>query len=159
IPLRLRPGQSIPFRPEDVILQTGDIVHVRAREAQLFYTGGLLPSGVYPLPRDYDIDVVQAILQVGGPLVAGGINPVNIGGVFIQEGLGIPSPSLVTVLRRTPGGGQVPIRVDLAAALKDPRERILLQAGDVLIMQEKPAEAIVRYLTQRIRLDSFFRII
>src|SRR5262249_28252047 len=45
IPLRLRPGEQLNFRPEDIILQNGDIVYVKAREAELFYTGGFLPSG------------------------------------------------------------------------------------------------------------------
>jgi hypothetical protein len=41
----------------------------------------------------------------------------------------------------------VPIRVDLRKALRDPRERILVQPGDMLILQEKPCEAVARYLT------------
>jgi hypothetical protein len=52
IPLRLRPGEPVPFRPEDVILNSGDTVIVEARTAEVFYTAGLLGSGQYPLPRD-----------------------------------------------------------------------------------------------------------
>ncbi len=52
------------------------------------------------------------------------------------------------VIRRTPGGGQVPIVVDLRNALRHPEERILVRAGDVLILQEKPSEAVARYVTQ-----------
>ena len=44
----------------------------------------------------------------------------------------------------------VPIRVDLDRALRDPRERILVQAGDVLILQEKPTDAVARYLSQTV---------
>ena len=43
IPLRLPPDEPPPFRPEDVVLQTGDIVFIEARDTEVFYTGGLLP--------------------------------------------------------------------------------------------------------------------
>src|SRR5262249_35985874 len=58
IPLRLRKGQPPPFRPEDVILQNGDVVYIPSRDADVFYTGGLLFTGQYALPRDYDLGVV-----------------------------------------------------------------------------------------------------
>ena len=44
IPMRMRPGEPLPFNPQDAILQTGDIVVVRAMEPQFYYTGGLLPA-------------------------------------------------------------------------------------------------------------------
>lgn len=148
IPLRLPPGMPLPIRPQDVLLQTGDVVFVEARDKELFYTGGLLPSGEFILPRDHDLDVVQAVAQVRGPLVNGAFAVNNLAGNLIASGLGAPSPSLLVVLRRTPQGGHVPIRVDLERALRDPRERLLVQAGDVLILQEKPGEAMARYFTQ-----------
>ena len=66
-------------------------------------------------------------------------------GRLIQQGVGNPNPSALTVIRRTPNGGQIPISVDLNRALQDPRERILVQPGDVLILQESAGEAMVRY--------------
>ncbi len=153
IPLRLRPDQPPPFRPEDVVLQDGDIVFIEARDTEVFYVGGLLPSRQLPLPRDYDLDVVQAISFANGALVNGGLNGSNLSGALIQSGIGFPSPSLVTVLRKTAGGGQIPIRVDLDRALRDPRERLLVQAGDLLMLQETPAEAVTRYITNVLRLD------
>jgi hypothetical protein len=147
IPLRLRPGQMPSMRPEDIILHTGDIVYIQAREAEYFYTGGLLPPGQFVVPRDYDLDVVQSISLVGGPMVSGGLNPINLSGTFVQNGIGFPNPSLVSVIRRTPGGGQVAIRVDLNRALRDPRERILIQAKDVIILQQTPLEAVTQYFT------------
>ncbi len=145
--MRLRPGQVPSIRPEDIILHTGDIVFIEAREADYFYTGGLLPPGQFVVPRDYDLDVVQAISLVGGPMVSGGLNPINLSGSFVQNGIGFPNPSLVSVIRRTPGGGQVAIRVDLNQALRDPRERILIQPKDVIILQQTPTEAVVQYFT------------
>jgi hypothetical protein len=153
IPLRMRPGEPPPFCPEDVILHDGDIVFIEARDTEVFYTGGLLPPRQFPLPRDYDLDVVEAISYVSGPLVNGGQNYNNLSGNVLQPGIGFPSPSLVTVLRRTPGGGQIPIRIDLNRALHDRRERVLIQPGDVVILQQTVAEALAQYFTQVFRLD------
>ena len=68
-------------------------------------------------------------------------------GSIVSTGLGNPSPSLVTILRKAPNGQQVPIRVDLNAALRDPRENILVKNGDFLILQETHGEAFVRYMS------------
>jgi hypothetical protein len=159
IPTRVAPGAPLPFKPEDIVLETGDVVFLEARVLDLFYTGGILPPGEHTLPRDYDLDVITAVAQVGGPLVSGGLNfggsntilPANF--TVLNRGIGAPSPSQLTVLRRMPGGGQVPIHVDLNRALRDPRERILVHPGDVLILQETPSEALVRYITQTLNLS------
>src|SRR5207253_1348996 len=45
IPLRHRPGEVPTIRSEDIVLHTGDIVYIEARQAEFFYTGGLLPPG------------------------------------------------------------------------------------------------------------------
>jgi hypothetical protein len=147
IPLRMRPGEELPFGPEDIILHTGDIVLVEARENELFFTGGLLPSGEHVLPRDRDLTVVEAIAQVGGPLVNGGFGGSNLSGNILTTGIGNPSPSLLTVVRRAENGTEVPIRVDLNLAISDPREDIVVKAGDLLVLQETPGEAIARYFT------------
>src|SRR5262249_5608896 len=120
IRLRYRPGQLPTIRPEDVVLQNGDIVFIEAREADVFYTAGVLP-------RDTDLDVVEAILRVGGPIDSGGLNTANINGTLINPGIGFSSPSLVSIVRKTPDHNQVVIRVDLDRALRDRRERILIQ--------------------------------
>jgi hypothetical protein len=148
IPLRARPGEPPPVRPEDIVLQTGDVVFLEARDCDVFYTGGLLPGGEFVLPRDRDLDVVEAVARVKGPLLNGGIATNNLAGNLIAPGIGAPSPSLLVVLRRLPGGGRLPIRVDLDRALSDPHECIRVQPGDVLILQEKPSQALVRYFSQ-----------
>jgi hypothetical protein len=147
IPTRWPPGAPLPFEPADIVLNTGDVVFLESRTRDFFYTGGLLPRGEFQLPRDYDLDVVEAIAQVRGTLVNGAFGGNNLNGLLIQPGIGNPNPSALTVIRRTPSGGQIPIRVDLNRALTDPRERILVQAGDVLILQETAGEAIARYFT------------
>ena len=159
IPMRMRDGQLPNIRPDDIILEKGDIVTVRSRQPEFFYTGGLLPASEHPLPSDYDLPVVEAVLKTSGPLINGGLNSSNLNGAIVGTGLGNPSPSLLSVLRRTPNGGQVTIRVDLNEALRDPRENILVQAGDVLLLQESPEESTTRYLTQTIQANFFFRLL
>lgn len=145
IPLRVRPGEPPPFRPEDILLNPGDVVFLGSREAELFYAGGLLPSGEYPIPRDYDLDVIEAISLVGGPMVNGGFATSNLSGTVVIGGFGQPSPSLVSVLRRTPDGRQVTIRIDLREALRDPRSSLILMPGDVVLLQETQGQALARY--------------
>ncbi len=159
IPLRTKPGEPLRFGPQDVILNHGDILIVRGRDPEFYYTGGILQSSEQPLPNDYDLTVVEALLKARGPLDNGGINSGNFNGALVGAGVGSPSPSLLTVLRKTPSGGQIAIRVDLNEALRDPRENILVQAEDVLILQEMPNEAITRYVTQALRFSFFSRII
>lgn len=153
IPLRLPREAEIPFGPEDVALHDGDIIYVAAREADFYYTGGLLGSREMQLPRDYDLGAVEAVARVGGSILNGGVNGNNLSGSLIGSGIGNPSPSLLTVVRRVPGRGHVRIRVDLNEALRDPRENMLIQAGDYLILQETPGESLTRYVTKIFTLD------
>ncbi|MBS0266041.1 MAG: polysaccharide biosynthesis/export family protein [Planctomycetes bacterium] len=153
IPMRMAPGDKPPFKPEDVILKTGDIVFVEARLAEVYYTAGLLPAREIALPRDVDINVVEAIARSGGPLVNGGLNSSNLSGQIVAHGIGNPSPSLLAIIRTMPDGRKVTIRVDLYRALKDDRENLLVQAGDVLILQETPGEAFARFTTNVLTLN------
>jgi protein involved in polysaccharide export with SLBB domain len=146
IPLRLKPGQKPPFGPQDVVLHDGDVVLLQARECDVYYTGGLLLSSEHVLPRDRDLDVIEAIARARGPLINGAFVNNNLAGNLINPGIGFDSPTLLIIVRHLPGGGQLPIRVDLGRALRDPRERILVQPGDLLILQEMPNAAIARFV-------------
>jgi protein involved in polysaccharide export with SLBB domain len=159
IPLRLKPGTPVPFKPEDVRLGDGDAIFIETRETELYYTGGLLPPTELPLPRDYDLDVVEAVAQVRGPLFNGGQSSANFGGNFVTSGLGSPNPTCLTIVRRWPEGKSVIIRVDLAKAVVDPRERILVKPGDFLILQESFGESFTRYVTQSFNLSYFSSIL
>lgn len=147
IPTRWPLDAQLPFGPDDVILYDGDIVLVEARPAELFYSGGLLPAGEHILPRDYDLDVLEAIALIQGPLLNGAFAGNNLAGALIAPGTGGPSPSLLTVVRQTPDGRQVPIKVDLNRAMRDRRERILVHPGDLLLLQQTPGEAVANYLS------------
>lgn len=159
IPLRLPVGAPRPFSEEDIVLNDGDIIFVEARDSELFYTGGLLPPAEIQLPRDYDLDVVEAVIQVSGPLLNGGVNGNNLSGGITAAGIGNPSPSLLSVIRRTEDGRQVNIRVDLTRALKDPRENILVRENDILILQETPGEAFARYTKDALLLNFLFNFL
>ena len=150
IPLRQPCGAPPCVRPEDVVLGSGDVVFLAARDQEVFYTGGLMPTGVHVLPRDHDLDVIEAVSLVRGPLVNGAFGGSNLSGTLIQPGIGNPSPALLTVLRRTPNGGQVSIVVDLNSALRHPSERILVRGGDMLVLQEMPGQALARYMSQTV---------
>ena len=159
IPLRIYPEQALSIKEEDIILKEGDIVFIEARDTEVYYTSGLIGGGQYPLPRDYDLNVIQAIAQVRGPLLNGGFSQNAFVANSVGSGVGTPSPSLVTVLRQLPNGKQIPIRVDVNRAFIDPRERILILPGDIVVMQERPEESIGRYLSQTFRVSSTFDVI
>ncbi len=138
LPLTGCPGEPVPFDPSSVILDEGDVVFV-PRRAEFFYTGGLLGGAKLPLPRDEDIDVIEAIAlaqgSTGGPLGQSG-RALSAG----SPGYAV-RPTRVIILRRTADGRQLPIRVDLARAMTDEKERLLVQADDVLMLQFKPHQA------------------
>lgn len=139
IPLRVKPGVVPNIPPEDVKLKDGDIVYIESRETEVYYTGGLLNGGEWPLPRDYDLDVLGAIAIAGS----------SLGGTAQQYGSslgggvqGLP-PTMLYVLRQTRCNGQVAIAVDLTEAINNPRSRPLVQPGDTLILQYKCEEELV----------------
>jgi hypothetical protein len=139
IPLTGCPGEGLPFTQADVQLDSGDVVYIPRRE-EYFYVGGLVSGAKIPLPRDEDIDVIEAIALANG----------SVGGPLGQSGqalaAGTPGhmvrPTRVIILRETPDGRQLPIRVDLARAMTDQKERILIQPNDVLMLQFKPHQAV-----------------
>jgi hypothetical protein len=134
IPLRVCPGQPLPFGPDDVVLQQGDVVFVESRETEFFYVGGYLDGGQIPLPRDYDLDILGAIALANGR-VAGppGRNPTA---TAFRSGPGhIIPPSRAIVVRKYPNGQQLKMEVNLKAALDNPRERIIIQPADLVLLQ------------------------
>lgn len=162
IPLRIRKGSPLPFAGKDVVLYDGDCVYIRARKGEYFYTGGLLPSHKNPLSRDEDLDVIQAITEVGGVLLSGQQSGSNLSGsvgASSNGGIGSPNPSLINILRRTPEGGQVNIRVDVNKALRDPSERILIASGDIVLLQLTPGQAVVQYVTGQIQFNFFSKLL
>jgi hypothetical protein len=146
IPMRLPPGVVPAFRPEDIILEEGDVVYIESREAEVFYTGGLLPGGEWLIPRDYDLDALGAMALSGtglGSKNAGG----GAGGIGGIASIAFVPPGELFILRRTPCNGQITIAVDLAKATTDPRERPLIMPGDTLILRFKCCEELLNFGT------------
>ena len=139
IPLRLGAGEFPIFEEEDITLQEGDVVFVNSRESDVYYTGGLLGGGEFPLPRDYDLDVLGAVALSRAQF--GNATTRTAGFVNVP----ILPPGQLIVLRKLPGNRQIAIEVDLNKAVNDPRTRILVKSGDTLILRHKPSEEIVNF--------------
>lgn len=137
IPLAGQPGEALPFSQADVVLQEGDVVFVPRRE-EFFYTGGLLGGAQIPLPRDRDIDVLEAIAlaagSTGGPLAQSGQALANGTPGYVANA------SRAIVLREMPDGRQLAIRVDLDRAKTDAKERIFIKPNDIVTVQMKPGQ-------------------
>lgn len=145
IPLRLKPGEFPKFTEDDIIMRDGDVVLVETRDSEVYYTGGLLNPGEFLLPRDKDTDVLNAVALAGTSV--GAISNRSGGGFAAGLGGGIGSvpPTQLIVLRPLPGNRQIAIEVDLTRAVNDPRERLLVKAGDTLILRHKPREELLNF--------------
>ena len=125
VPTRLAPGRSFDNRRSE--LQEGDVLYVESRKNDVYYTGGLLNGGQFLLPRDTDLDVLEAVAIAGR-------TPANRSSALATE---------LVVLRRLPGNRQIPIRVDLNRALTDPRQRLQVVSGDILILRYRSSERLL----------------
>ncbi len=165
IPLRFYSENVPEFSEEDIILNSGDIVMIESREREKFYTGGVLGGGEHPLPRDYDLDIMGAIAIAGGPVGSsgavlsqsglGGGRGGRGGGGGAQGGGPLP-PTDAIIIRKLCDGSQVPIRVDLKRIYDDPRQRVLIQPEDVIILKYKCMEETVNTALGLIQLNFLF---
>lgn len=154
IPIRLGPGETADIRPEDVMLYDGDIVFIESRDTEVFYTGGLLGGGQYTLPRDYDLDILQALSLAQSRGVMGSSR--SVGGISALNNDVSISPSTAIVLRKLPDGGEIPVRVDLYRARTDLAERIVIQPGDYILLQYTPLEAIGAFFERHLLETAIF---
>ncbi|MDA8743874.1 polysaccharide biosynthesis/export family protein [Rubripirellula amarantea] len=136
IPLAGCPCEQVPFTEEDITLGEGDVLYIPRRN-EYFITGGLLPGGKIPLPRDEDVDVIEAIAMATGS--AGG--PLGLDGSVLSGGNPgyLREPTRVLILRKLPDGRQMTIRADLDRAIYDPKERIRILPNDVVMLMFKPS--------------------
>ena len=157
IPLRRKLGDKVNISEADITLGDRDIVVVAVRTPEYYFTGGLLRNQQIPIPLDVDLTATQAVIRSGGPLLNGGFGGGNLQGDIISNPTS-NNPSLLTVLRRGPNNRRIPIRVDLNDALRDPREDILIQNGDTLVLQQTSGEAFARYIMNAFNFSATGRI-
>ena len=151
IPLRATPGQPVQkLRQEDIILGNGDIVYIQSRDAEVFYTGGLLKGGQFPIPRDYDLDVLGAMAMSGGSIAAAA-GGSGIDGIGTGVGSIFP-PTRVLVLRMV-NGRQNAIEVDLKEAMRDPNQRILIEPNDLIVLEYRPSEVLMNTILSTFRVN------
>lgn len=140
IPLRARPGQPIPeLTQDDIILKDGDVVVVQSREAEVFYTGGMLQGGMYAIPRDFDIDVFSAMSMAGGSVAVAAGGTSNVKGSSVGA---IVPPTRLLVIREV-NGYQRAIKIDMKRAMTDSTERILIQPNDLIMLEYTPTEVVL----------------
>lgn len=159
IPIRLHPGEQAQFTEQDVLLFDGDVVFIESCETEIFYTGGLLGGGQYQLPREYDLNVLDAISLAQGRQASGGGGGGfgnRIGGIAaVNQDISVSASTLI-IIRRLPDGNRINIKVDLNRVLRDQNEDILIQAGDHLILRYKPLEAVGAFIERNILAGSLF---
>ena len=152
IPIKAEAGQFPNISEQDITLNDGDIVYIKGRERDVFYTGGLLEGGRFPLPRDYDIDVLEAIAIAGGS----GTGSAGSAGGSIRLGQVKPATQ-ITVLRKC-GCEQVAIDVDLRYALADPTERVIIQPGDLIVLEYRKNELFINTVAQVFTFGGIFNV-
>lgn len=152
IPIRLGPGENPQITEEMITLYDGDIVFIESRETDVFYTGGLLGGGQFTLPREYDLGVLEAISIAEGRNQLNGGDTRTVGGVSALNRDVSVSASRVIILRTLATGQRITIEVDLHKAMRYQEENILVQPGDMLILQFTPGESIAAF-TQRFLLE------
>lgn len=160
IPIRLRPGEEAQFSEPDIILLEGDIVFIESRETEIFYTGGLLGGGQYLLPRDYDLDVLDAIAVAQSQQSSSGGTGFGsrIGGISaINQDISVSASDLV-VIRRFPDGQRMNIKINLNRALRDPNENLIVQPGDRLILRYRPMEAVGAFIERNLLAGAVFTL-
>ncbi|MFG0255016.1 MAG: polysaccharide biosynthesis/export family protein [Rhodopirellula sp. JB053] len=141
IPLRVERGTPVAISPEDVILNDGDIVYIANRDTEVFYTAGLLPGGEHLLPRDYDVDIFEAMAIAGYSYG----NGASSGGGGIGPGSTGVIPTELFIFRECENGNEYSIRVDLEQAIKCDRDRLLVQSGDKLLLRYSCCEEALNF--------------
>jgi protein involved in polysaccharide export with SLBB domain len=156
VPLRYDPAKPPQFTQDDIILGDGDIVMIKSREYEVFYTGGLLGGGEFLLPRDRDLDVMGAIALAGGPIGGGGNQ--NGRGLFMGGGGGLGAlipPTEILVIRKT-CNGSIPIRLDLNKAITGQGGKVIIQPGDLVMLRYKPQELVGNMILSSVSFNFLF---
>lgn len=153
IPIKGNAGSFPNLSEADITLEDGDVLYIKGRQRDVFYTGGLLDGGRFPLPRDYDIDVLEAMSMAGGSGIA-----AAGGGDGGARGIGNVMPATQVTIIRKCGCDQVAIDVDLRYAQTDPRERVIVQPGDLIILEYRRRELVVNSIVSALQFGGISRL-
>lgn len=153
IPIKSAPGTFPQLTESDITLEDGDVVFIKGRDQDVFYTGGLLEGGRFPLPRDYRIDVLEAMSMAGGSATA---TAGSSGGGVSRIGNVMPATQ-VTILRKC-GCEQVAIDVDLRYTMANPSERVIIQPGDMIILEYRKNELFVNSFASIFQIGGIFNL-
>lgn len=156
IPLTAVDGQPLAFGQNDIVLEEGDIILVESREQDHFFTGGLLGGGQYALPRNTDLDVIDAVLLADSYSRSTQLNSPTraIGGVSVLNRDVTVGASRVIIERTGPNGQKRRFRVSLYHAMKNPDQRVIIEPGDRLFLEYTAAEALLAFIERHL-LDPF----
>lgn len=153
IPLRIGPNDPpVMLAPSDIILNNGDVLFVESRRSEVFYTGGLLVGGQHHLPRDYDLDVLGAIAMAGGSISAAA-GSTNNGNGNRGAAIGTIFPPTRVIVIRTVNGQVHAVKVNVKTAITDPRERILIQPNDMILLEYTEWELCMNVLLNNVNLN------
>lgn len=119
----------------DLRLQDGDVVHVFPRPERMVYVGGLVREpGKFEIPRNRDLDLLQAVQMAGDK--------------------SSPVADKVVVIRHVPDRPEpIVIKAKLSGAKRNGRENIRLAAGDVVSVEQTPATVVVDTLMSFVRIS------
>lgn len=150
IPVESRDGMPLPVLTEEQItLEDGDVVFIEGRRREVFYTGGVLEGGRFPLPRDYEIDVLEAIALAGG----GSRGNTSVG----TRGTGVLPPTEVLILREHECQFCT-IEVDLRCIQSDPTQRVIIRPGDIIQLNFRQNESFINSIVSALQFGSIFRL-
>lgn len=99
-------------------IHEGDLIHIpRDRPAFVYVNGAVNKPGEFETPRSRPLTLLQAIAKAGGTTDRAAVRKVQL-------------------LRRLPDGSQETLAIDLKAIMKGQAEDLILQDGDVVVVQE-----------------------
>ena len=148
IPISSQNGPLPDLTENDITLEDGDVIFIEGRRREVFYTSGILEGGRFPLPRDYEIDVIEAIALAGGSSRNSGVG---------NRGSGVIPPTRVLILRER-DCKFCTIEVDLRCINSDPSQRVIIQPGDIISLDFRPRESTINTVVSVFQFGSVFRL-